>query len=83
MKEKAEAGGKKKSLAGMACQNIPRKPSGKMTQAALALSGTVVLARAHNKLESIFPWWMCWKEGTEGWEQATARGRTGNGEGGE
>lgn len=44
-----------RSLAGMACQNIPRKPSGKMTQAALALSGTVVLARAHSKLESIFP----------------------------
>lgn len=43
------------SLAGMACQNIPRKPSGKMTQAALDLSGTVVLARTHSKLESIFP----------------------------
>lgn len=37
----------------MVCQNIPRKPSGKMTQA-LALSGTVVLDRAHSKLESIF-----------------------------
>lgn len=54
-----------RSLAGKACQNIPRQPSGKMTQAALALSGMVVLARTHSKLESIFPsldvcacvWW--------------------------
>lgn len=38
----------------LACHNIPGKPSGKMTQAALALSGTVVLARSHSKLESIF-----------------------------
>lgn len=43
------------SLAGMACQNIPRKPSGKMTQTAPALSGMAVLARTHSKLESIFP----------------------------
>lgn len=47
--------GKIKSLAAMACQNTPRKPSGKMTQAALALVGTVVLARAHSELESTFP----------------------------
>lgn len=43
-----------RSFAGMACQNIPRKASGKMTQAALDLSGTVVLAGTHSKLESIF-----------------------------
>ena len=30
------------------------KPSGKMTRAALDLSGMVVLARTHSKLESIF-----------------------------
>ena len=38
----------------MACQNRPQKPGGKMTQAVLALSGTVVLAKVHSKLESIF-----------------------------
>lgn len=43
------------SLVRAACQNIPRKPSGKMTQAALALTGMAVLARTHSKLESIFP----------------------------
>lgn len=59
--KEGKRGGKKslppiyRSLAGMASQNIPRKPSGKMTQAAQALSGTVVLARTHSKLESIFP----------------------------
>lgn len=64
-----------RSLAGMACQNIPRKPNGKMTQAALALSGTVVLDRAHSKLESIFP-----SLGVFG--EAMAKGRTGKGQGG-
>lgn len=57
-----------RSLAGTACQNIPRKRSGKMTQAALALSGTVVLARAHYKLEPIFPLLSCFEGGK--WQRA-------------
>lgn len=56
-KEKKRQGKAKggKRRAGMACQNVPRKAGGKMTQVAVDLSGRVVLARIHCKLDSIFP----------------------------
>lgn len=47
----------------------------KMTQAALALSGTVVLDRTHSKLESIFL-------SLHVLEEAVAEGRAGNGQAG-